>query len=50
VPKRRTYKQRSRAGIYKLGDNGERVFLTSEEIDTQRLNAKQEADAICSGN
>ncbi|MGA2776469.1 MAG: DUF4124 domain-containing protein [Steroidobacteraceae bacterium] len=35
---------------YKLGDNGERVFLTSEEIDTQRLNAKQEADAICSGN
>jgi Domain of unknown function (DUF4124) len=36
--------------LYKLGDNGERVFLTSEEIDTQRLNAKQDADNICSGN
>ncbi len=36
--------------LYKLGDNGERVFLTSEEIDTQRLNAKQDADNICGGN
>lgn len=35
--------------LYKLGDNGERVFLTSEEIDTQRLNAKQDADNICNG-
>ncbi len=36
--------------LYKLGDNGERVFLTSEEIDTQRLNAKQDADNVCGGN
>jgi hypothetical protein len=35
--------------LYKLGDNGERVFLTSEEIDTQRLNAKQDADTVCGG-
>src|SRR5271166_4826522 len=35
--------------LYKLGDNGERVFLTSEEIDTQRLNAKQDADNVCNG-
>ncbi|MGA2707813.1 MAG: DUF4124 domain-containing protein [Steroidobacteraceae bacterium] len=34
--------------LYKLGDSGERVFLTSEEIDTQRLNAKQDADNACS--
>ena len=36
--------------LYKLGDNGERVFLTAEEIDTQRLNAKQDADTVCGGN
>jgi hypothetical protein len=52
VPKPRTITSRRSKSRhqYKLGDNGERVFLTSEEIDTQRLNAKQEADAICSGN
>ncbi len=33
--------------IYKTGDNGEREFLTSEEIDTARLTAKQEVDAVC---
>jgi hypothetical protein len=33
--------------IYKTGDNGEKVFLTSQEIDTERLNAKQEVDAVC---
>lgn len=36
--------------LYKLGDSGERVFLTSEEIDTQRLNAKQDAENACSSN
>jgi hypothetical protein len=33
--------------IYKTGDNGEREFLTSEEIDNARLTAKQELDAVC---
>ena len=33
--------------IYKPGPNGERQFLSSEEIDTERLNAKQEVDTIC---
>jgi hypothetical protein len=35
--------------LYKMGDNGERIYLTSEEIDAERLNAKQEVDAVCSG-
>jgi hypothetical protein len=34
--------------LYKMGDNGERIYLTSEEIDAERLNAKQEVDAVCS--
>jgi hypothetical protein len=33
--------------MYKTGPNGERQFLSSEEIDTERLNAKQEVDNIC---
>jgi hypothetical protein len=33
--------------IYKTGDNGEREYLTSEEIDTQRLDAKRELDTVC---
>lgn len=33
--------------IYKDGPNGERQYLTSEEIDTERLTAKQDIDAIC---
>jgi hypothetical protein len=33
--------------IYKTGDNGEREYLTSEEIDTQRLDAKRELDSLC---
>jgi hypothetical protein len=33
--------------LYKTGENGERVYLTSEEIDTERVNAKRDADAIC---
>jgi hypothetical protein len=36
--------------LYKLGDSGERVFLSSEEIDTQRLNAKQDSENACSSN
>jgi hypothetical protein len=33
--------------LYKAGPNGERQFLSSEEIDTERLNAKQEVDTVC---
>ncbi|MGO9512492.1 MAG: DUF4124 domain-containing protein [Steroidobacteraceae bacterium] len=33
--------------IYKTGDNGERQYLTSEEIDSERLNAKHEVDETC---
>jgi hypothetical protein len=33
--------------LYKTGPDGERQFMTSEEIDTERLNAKREIDAIC---
>ena len=33
--------------LYKAGPDGERQFMTSEEIDTERLNAKRDIDAIC---
>jgi hypothetical protein len=33
--------------LYKTGDNGERVYLTSEEIDAERLDAKKEIDDLC---
>jgi hypothetical protein len=33
--------------LYKSGPNGERQYLTSEEIDSERLNAKRDLDAIC---
>jgi hypothetical protein len=33
--------------LYKTGDNGERQYLTSEEIDSERMNAKREVDEIC---
>ncbi len=33
--------------IYRTGPDGERQFMTSEEIDTERLNAKREIDTIC---
>ena len=33
--------------IYKTGPDGERQFMTSEEIDTERLNAKRDIDNIC---
>jgi hypothetical protein len=33
--------------IYKTGPEGERQFMTSEEIDTERLNAKRDIDSIC---
>ena len=33
--------------LYKTGPDGERQFMTSEEIDTERLNAKREIDNTC---
>ena len=33
--------------FYKTGANGERQYMTSDEIDTERVNAKRDLDAIC---
>ncbi|MEP6884682.1 MAG: DUF4124 domain-containing protein [Gammaproteobacteria bacterium] len=33
--------------LFKTGANGEREYLTSEEIDSERLNAKRDVDSIC---
>jgi hypothetical protein len=33
--------------IYKTGDNGERVYLSSEQIDEERLGAKKDIDDVC---
>jgi hypothetical protein len=33
--------------LYKAGADGERQYLTSEEIDAERLNAKRDIDNIC---
>jgi len=33
--------------LYKTGPDGERQFMSSAEIDTERLNAKQDIDTIC---
>jgi hypothetical protein len=34
--------------LYRVGSDGEREYLTSEEIDAERLNAKREVDSLCS--
>jgi hypothetical protein len=33
--------------LYKAGADGERQYLTSEEIDAERINAKREVDTTC---
>jgi hypothetical protein len=33
--------------LYKTGADGERQYLSSEEIDSERVNAKRDVDAIC---
>jgi hypothetical protein len=33
--------------LFKAGADGERQYLTSDEIDSERLNAKREVDATC---
>ena len=36
--------------IYRPGKDGEREYLSSEEIDSARLNAKSDIDAICNSS
>lgn len=33
--------------LYKAGADGEREYLTSEQIDAERVNAKRDVDSIC---
>jgi hypothetical protein len=33
--------------LYKSGADGERQYLTSDEIDAERVNAKRDLDTIC---
>jgi hypothetical protein len=33
--------------LYKVGTDGERQYLSSEEIDSERVNAKRDIDSIC---
>jgi hypothetical protein len=33
--------------LYTTGPNGERQYMTSDQIDAQRLSAKQDVDASC---
>jgi hypothetical protein len=33
--------------LYREGANGERIYLTDAELDTERLNAKRESDEAC---
>jgi len=33
--------------IYKTGADGERQYLTSDEIDSERINAKRDIDTVC---
>jgi hypothetical protein len=36
--------------MYKTGENGERVYLSSQEIDEERLNAKKDIDDVCNSS
>jgi hypothetical protein len=36
--------------LYKTGANGEREYLSSEEIDSERVNAKRDIDSICNSD
>jgi hypothetical protein len=36
--------------LYKTGPNGEREYLNSEEIDKERLDAKNDIDTICNSS
>jgi hypothetical protein len=36
--------------LYKTGPDGERQYMNSQEIDTERVNAKRDIDAICNSD
>ena len=36
--------------IYKAGPDGERQYMSSQEIDTERVNAKRDIDTICNSS
>jgi hypothetical protein len=36
--------------LYKAGSDGERQYLTSDEIDAERLNAKRDVDGSCNSS
>lgn len=36
--------------LYREGPNQERIYLTETELETERLNAKREADEACAGS
>jgi len=36
--------------LFKTGTNGEREYLSAEEIDSERLNAKREVDSVCNSD
>ncbi|HUX73490.1 MAG TPA: DUF4124 domain-containing protein [Steroidobacteraceae bacterium] len=36
--------------LFKLGPKGERIYLTSAEIDAARLSAKSNVDSLCNNN
>ena len=36
--------------LYKEGPNKERIYLSDQELETERLNAKHEVDELCNGD
>jgi hypothetical protein len=36
--------------LYKEGKNGEREYLTDQEINAERVNAKRDVDSVCNSN
>jgi hypothetical protein len=36
--------------LYKTGPNGEREYMSAQDIDTERLNAKRDIDTICNSS
>jgi hypothetical protein len=36
--------------LYKVGDDGQRQYMTSDQIDTERASAKQEVDTVCNSS
>jgi Domain of unknown function (DUF4124) len=36
--------------LFKLGADGQRQYLTSDEIDSERVNAKHDVDSICNSS